>query len=138
MTGDSPGPWTHFRSRASARVYARSLGAVRAIQSVWISGDLTGLAPLLHDDAELVVDTGGRVPAPESVRGRTPAVRALARVLSGREVAATTIHSVNGSAGLALRDADCQVIGIITVDVRRRVVSSIWVVLNPEKLRHWN
>jgi RNA polymerase sigma-70 factor (ECF subfamily) len=138
MTGSSPGSWLHYPSRSSARTYARSIGAVRAIQGAWTSGDVAGLSPLLHEDAQLVVDTGGRVTAPESARGRASAVQALARVLGGPGVATTTVHSVNGSAGLALRDADSRVVGIITVAVRRRVVSRIWIVLNPDKLRHWN
>ncbi|WP_431279348.1 hypothetical protein [Leifsonia poae] len=86
----------------------------------------------------MIVDTGGQVSAPESACGRTSAVQALALVLEGQGIATTTVHSINGSAGLALRDADNRVLGIITVGVSRRGVSHIWVVLNPAKLRHWN
>jgi RNA polymerase sigma-70 factor (ECF subfamily) len=138
MTGGPPASWLNIPSRSAARAYARSIGAVRAIQDACASGDVDGLTPLLREDAQLVVDTGGRVTAPESACGRASALHALARVLGAHGVATTTVHSINGSAGLALRDADNRVVGIITVDVRRRVVRRIWIVLNPDKLRHWN
>ncbi|MFF1574654.1 hypothetical protein ACFVWR_18085 [Leifsonia sp. NPDC058292] len=138
MTGGSPGPRLHLSSRSTARAYARSIGAVRAIQGAFDSGDVGRLVSRLHEDAQLVVDTGGRVAGPESACGRASVLHSLGRVLGDPDVAATTAHSVNGSAGLALRDADDRVVGIITIAVRRRLVRRIWIVLNPDKLRRWN
>ncbi|MGJ4845918.1 hypothetical protein [Leifsonia sp. Le1] len=138
MTGGPSGSWQHVPTRSAARVYARSIGAILAIQDACTSGEIAGLAPLLHEDAHLIVDTGGRVAAPESACGRTHALHALALILDARGVATTTVHSINGSAGLALRDAGDRVIGIVSVAVHRRIVHRIWVVLNPDKLRHWN
>lgn len=138
MTGGPSASWLHIPSRSAARAYARSIGAIRAIQDACRSGDVAVLAPLLHGDAHLVVDTGGRVAAPESACGRASALQTLALILEAREVATTTIHFINGSAGLALRDRGDRVIGIVSVAVHRRVVHRIWIVLNPDKLRHWN
>jgi RNA polymerase sigma-70 factor (ECF subfamily) len=111
---------------------------VRAIQDACTSGDLVVLAALLHEEVQLVVDTGGRVAAPESACGRGSVIQALARVLGEQGVTAMTVHSVNGSAGLALRDANNRVVGIVTVAVHRRVIRRVWIVLNPDKLLHWN
>ena len=48
-----------------------------------------------------------------------------------------TIASINGSHGITLV-RDERVVGVITTEVRAQALSTIWVVCNPEKLRHWN
>ena len=63
--------------------------------------------------------------------------RALCRVLRpgpGVEVAA---RSVNGVAGLVVRQGGV-VTGVVSVAVRSGRVAEAWVVLSPSKLERWN
>ncbi|MFC5434346.1 hypothetical protein ACFPJ2_11730 [Microbacterium suwonense] len=91
---------------------------------------------VIGPDAVLIVDDGGHGPVtPTRMQGR-------ARVIGGlRELMAAgttpTLASINGSHGITLA-RDGRVVGVITVQVGGGMLSTIWVVSNPEKLRHWN
>jgi RNA polymerase sigma-70 factor (ECF subfamily) len=45
--------------------------------------------------------------------------------------------SVNGLPGLLLARGD-EIVAVLTADVRDGLLSNVWVVCNPDKLRHWN
>lgn len=55
-------------------------------------------------------------------------------VLAG---SAISVQSVNGQAGLVVRCVD-RVSAVATFSVDGGRVTAIWLVLNPDKLRHWN
>ena len=84
------------------------------------------------------IDTGGFVAAPASPVSRRDAVAAaLAEVAAAQEDASFAVQPVNGLPGLAIRRGG-RTVGIVVVALRRSRVADIWMVLNPEKLRHWN
>jgi RNA polymerase sigma-70 factor (ECF subfamily) len=119
---------------AARRLVAALQGLAFALQE----GDASDVAVLLDARATLVVDTGGLVPAPASpISGRDAVAAALAEVAAAHEDASFAAQQVNGLPGLAIR-ADGRIVGIVVGALRRRRIADIWIVLNPQKLRHWN
>lgn len=98
--------------------------------------DEQALRGVLRPDAVLIVDSGGMPPgASASSRGRT-AVAAALRELSTPGVSAVA-SSINGAPGLVL-SRDGLVVAAVTAEMHAGLLSHVWVVMNPEKLRHWN
>ena len=95
------------------------------------------LVSLLAPDVTLVSDGGGRVTA-----ARNPVVGSerVARFIRGITAKATdldwSIEPVNGVSGIVIRRSN-QVVGVVGFGTADDVVSDIWIVLNPDKLRHW-
>jgi RNA polymerase sigma-70 factor (ECF subfamily) len=112
------------------------------LASAMTAGDTDGIRALLLPEVELVIDsgealssTGERAPADESRGRRDAAVIALsAHVAPGTS---TLLSSINGVPGLLLCRDDV-VEGVVTAEMDDRLLSRIWVVCNPAKLRHWN
>jgi hypothetical protein len=99
--------------------------------------DLEGLAALLHGEAVAHCDGGGQVlAAVQPVHGPAGIARLLLALLSGRPGAVPTVESVNGRAGLALCQ-DGTAVAVIAVATTAGLISALWIVLNPAKLRHW-
>ncbi|MFD8491763.1 hypothetical protein [Amycolatopsis sp. NPDC059657] len=99
------------------------------------SGSAERLATLLAPDVTAAVDSGGKpgfVTRP--VHGVAETTRAVLDVLAG---SAISVQSVNGQAGLVVRCVD-RVSAVATFSVDGGRVTAIWLVLNPDKLRHWN
>jgi RNA polymerase sigma-70 factor (ECF subfamily) len=92
----------------------------------------------LHPDITVTVDGGGKVTAaPSPVRGVDEAARVLIRVISAGPAVSVTEQSVNGQAGLVFRRGEI-VVGVLSLNVRAGSIRDVWIVLNPDKLRHWN
>ncbi|MFF5232292.1 siderophore-interacting protein [Dactylosporangium sp. NPDC000521] len=90
---------------------------------------------MLDPDVVAVCDSGGRVPAPiYPVHGAAEVAWLLCALLPGADL---TIESVNGRAGLAIRRAGAAV-AVIAVSCDEGRAATIWVVLNPAKLRGWH
>ena len=124
------------RFRASAEE-SRRLAA--AFQNAVASGDAQALARLLAADAVLYTDGGGkRAAALNPIYGADKIVRFLAGVarknpaLSAVELRNAT---VNGRAGLVMREGDGS-IDTIAFECRQGRIAAIYLVRNPEKLRH--
>ena len=103
------------------------------------SGDAAALTKLLADDAVLYSDGGGkRAAALNPIRGADKIQRFLAGVarknpsLSAIEVRAAT---VNGLAGFVMREPDGS-INTMAFEHRGGRIIAIYLVRNPEKLRH--
>lgn len=129
---DRPGPaWVRRRRRD-----ALDPRILQSLSAAMTAGDDAAIRAVLHPDVELVIDVGlapvDVAPAPD---GREPTASAL-RALASH---CTTIRaaSVNGLPGLLLVRGDT-VVGVVTADVRDRRLTNVWVVCNPDKLRHWN
>ena len=102
------------------------------------AGDLGRVRATLHPDATVTIDGGGTVSAdPSPARGGASAARLLIRVITDNPAVTVTEHSVNGQAGLVFRH-EARVVGVLSVSVRAGTIREIWIVLNPDKLRHWN
>lgn len=91
---------------------------------------------LLHRAVTVVIDSGGHLnTASIPLNGRAAATSELVSLMSAGTTTATA--SINSVPGITLLRED-RVVGVITADFRSGRLSSVWVVCNPEKLRHWN
>lgn len=101
------------------------------------AGSVGALRSVLAGDVVAVCDGGGKVPAE---LGPVEGAEAVARCVIERVVVdpgtALTVEAVNGEAGVVLRTADA-VVAIVCLKVTGAKVAAVWLVLNPDKLRHW-
>jgi RNA polymerase sigma factor (sigma-70 family) len=123
-------------SRPPAAAPARA-DLVRDFKLAWEARDIAGLVDLLDPNAAMTADGGGLVGAAlHPVEGAEAIARYLldlARYAPGLEILERT---VNGQPGLvAQRDGD--VAAVAAFDAAADRVTRIWVVRNPDKLRHW-
>ena len=82
-------------------------------------------------------DGGGKVAAALSpVRGADAVARCVTELLSAEPGTALSVEAVNGQAGVVLRRAG-QVMAVVSLNVTGAKVTAVWIVLNPDKLRHW-
>ena len=95
------------------------------------------LAAVLAPDVAMFTDSGGVVPVdPRTLRGAETVARKICDVLQ-HDPTDLSEQQVNGQSGLVLRRQGT-VVGIVSVNVREYLVTDLWIVLNPDKLRHWN
>jgi len=137
MTGRHLPAWVRRRRRD-----VTDPSILEALSAVLSAGDDDGIRALLHPDVELVIDTGG-------VQSETAACPATAPSHDGREAAVRGLRalvasdvtivpaSVNSLPGLVLAREEA-VVGVLTADMRDHLLRNVWVVCNPDKLRHWN
>ena len=91
---------------------------------------------LLHRAVTLVIDSGGHLnTASIPLNGRSAASSELLSLMTTGTT--TSMASINSVPGITLVRDDI-VVGVITADFRSGRLFSVWVVCNPEKLRHWN
>jgi len=98
--------------------------------------DEDAIRAVLHRKVVTIIDSGGLLPAGSApLRGR----EATASTLSSLRVSSASVAraSINGVPGVTLA-REGQVIATITAEMRSGLLSSVWVVCNPDKLRHWN
>lgn len=107
--------------------------AVAALAAAMGDGDAVGIRSLLHPRAGLVIDSG--LAGPDAAEGRTDAAEALA-ALAGDGVVVVPA-SVNGRPGVLLRRDDV-VVTVVAAEVHAGLIDAVWIVCNPDKLRHWN
>ena len=154
--GRSEAACRQLASRARARVReARPAGTIptrggspgadpkhTALLSAFIaasrSGDLAGLTRLLASDARVVADGGGKVAAALNIiEGAHRAAAFLAGVVRKGWTDDMTIRfeTINGLPGLMLNGRD----GLVQTnafEIDGDVIKAIYVVRNPDKLRH--
>ena len=105
--------------------------------------NLSNLVALLDPSVAMAVDSGGKVPADRRiVRGRARVAERACTLLENAPFDSAgqldiTEQQVNGQAGLVLRRKG-RVCGVVSVNVRNGLVTDLWIMLNPDKLRHWN
>ncbi|MEU3364365.1 RNA polymerase subunit sigma [Streptomyces pseudogriseolus] len=112
---------------------------VHAVRRACVTADEETLLSLLAPDASAYFDGGGKIRTlVEPVHGRDRVARSLLRLLDRRPLTTTlAAHSVNGRAGLVVRH-DRRVVAVMSLEVAGAEVVRMWVVVNPDKLRHWN
>ncbi|HTN55375.1 MAG TPA: hypothetical protein VLZ82_04265, partial [Microbacterium sp.] len=116
---------------------------LEALSAAMTAGDDDGIRAVLQPDVELVIDSGA-LPSvstsPGSAPGRTAGGRDAAvaglRAIVTSDVT-VTMASVNSLPGLLLVRRGA-VVGVLTADMCDRLLANVWVVCNPDKLRHWN
>ena len=110
-----------------------------AFQAAIVSGDAQTLARILAEDAILYSDGGGkRTAALNPIRGADKIVRFIAGVARKQPnlfAAAARPATVNGHPGMIIREADGS-IDTLAIETRDGRIAAIYLVRNPEKLRH--
>jgi RNA polymerase sigma-70 factor (ECF subfamily) len=120
------------------RVALQQRATLDALREAIVAGRRAAVAATLHGAVEMIVDGGGRVPAPVTpVRGRDAAARALLEILHPDAHTSVLVASVNGAPALVVRRGTA-VVAVVVVAFRGHRVATIWVVVNPDKLSHWN
>ena len=114
------------------------LRSVRPFLHASTSGDLDGLTRLLARDVRVITDGGGKVAAALNViNGAEPAARfivgATRKGLTGHETVRPA--AVNGLPGLIIEEAG-RLIQTVAFEIEGGVIRAIYVVRNPDKLRH--
>jgi RNA polymerase sigma-70 factor (ECF subfamily) len=102
------------------------------------SGDTASLVALLAADAVAVTDTGGAVRAAvHPVHGADRVARFVAALLAGQTGSELATESVNGRTGLVVRRTG-RAIAVISLGIAEAEVTTVWIVLNPDKLTSWH
>ncbi|MGF6822620.1 hypothetical protein M2317_001527 [Microbacterium sp. ZKA21] len=131
MSGKHYPAWLRRRRRGAA-----DHGILDELANALSSHDDDAVRALLHSDVTVVIDSGGHLPtAATPVQGREEAASELLQLMPAGT--GTAAASINGVPGLTLV-RDQRVVGALTAEVRSRLLVSVWVVCNPDKLRPWN
>lgn len=111
-------------------------GAIEELAVALAMADEGAIRAVLHPDVVLIIDSGGSdssVPTPPA--GQAAVSSALMALMApGTSVA---LASMNGVPGVIVTRAE-EVVAAVSADMRSGLVSTVWVVCNPDKLRHWN
>ena len=149
VVGRSPATCRQLVSRARKRLagaeppQAPSLEAARPIiAAFWEAsrqGDMQRLLDLFAEDIEVHTDGGGKVPAAINVlSGRRRAAglfAGLARKNLLPVAPCPPLRRINGAPGFLSVDA-AGVLQTTAVSIRDGRIAALWIVRNPEKLRH--
>jgi RNA polymerase sigma factor (sigma-70 family) len=125
-------------AQAPASPPSRQAEIVREFKRAWEAKDLTTLIGLLDPAATATADGGGRVLAfLDPIEGGERIAEVWVE-LACRVAGTMTFQerTVNGQAGLIARQ-DGAVVSVYAFEVADDRIKHIWVVRNPEKLRHW-
>ncbi|MFE6888374.1 RNA polymerase sigma factor SigJ [Streptomyces sp. NPDC057694] len=131
----SRSPGTAARSPASA---AQRAGVVREFKQAWEAKDIDALVGLLDPAATAVADGGGRaITFPRPIEGGERIAAAWIEIARRKPDSMTFLErTVNGQPGVVAQQ-DGAVVTVFAFDVSGDRIQHIWVVRNPEKLRHW-
>ena len=124
------------RFKASPREH---IALLERFQQAALSGDMDRLLALLSDDVVFHSDGGGKGPAlPKPIYGPDKVARFF---LHGAKAFAELplefrIMEIHGQPGVVSYYRDGRLRSVFTIDVRDGRIEAIYVVTNPEKLRH--
>ncbi|NUP52121.1 MAG: siderophore-interacting protein [Catenulispora sp.] len=116
-------------------MYTRRVGddALARLADAGRRGDVAALREAVTPDVVAICDSGGLIPAlVEPVRG----VDDVAALLSGFAGAEVAPAQVNGGAGVVVRRGG-KVVAVLLAPGEATRIGTLWVVLNPDKLRCW-
>lgn len=110
---------------------------VAAFRNACEHGDFATLISLLDPDVSVRVDGGGKVRAARRpILGSDKAARYFLGLLRRRFAQEITEENVNGLPGL-VSHVDGEINGVMAVAVRDGLITDIWLIANPDKLRAW-
>ena len=147
VTGRTPASCRKLASSARQRIHAartpagpraRQAGIVRDFKKAWEANDINALIRLLDPEAIMTADGGGLVAAAlRPIQGREKVARYALGIAD--KVAGVTIleRNVNGQPGLVVQQAGATVT-VVAFTVTSNLITHIWSVRNPEKLRSWS
>ncbi|NKY85228.1 RNA polymerase sigma factor SigJ [Nocardia veterana] len=144
VVGRSPAACRQLASSARRRIdTSRGPSAgdraevVRDFKRAWETGDIAALIDLLDPEATATADSGGLVPAfREPITGGEQIAHAWMRIASRSTGFTLQERTVNGQPGLVAR-IDDTIVSVYAFDIADDRITRIWVIRNPEKLRHW-
>jgi RNA polymerase sigma-70 factor, ECF subfamily len=111
---------------------------VHAVRGACATLDAARLDSLLALDVSAFFDGGGKVRAlPRPVHGSRHVGGALLTLLAPRPHITLHLRPANGRTAIVVRHRD-QVAAVISFGIARHLVTRVWAVLNPDKLRSWN
>jgi RNA polymerase sigma-70 factor, ECF subfamily len=122
----------------SGEIDAKHAQLMSAFLAAIRSGDLNALTQLLASDARVMTDGGGKAPAALDVLdGADRAARFLVDVArkGWREDFTLRLVTINGLPGLVVHGPDGPV-QTATFEIEGDVIRALYVVRNPDKLRH--
>jgi RNA polymerase sigma factor (sigma-70 family) len=112
-------------------------GIVKNFKQAWETQDIGALIRLLDPDAKAIADSGGFANA---VAGAITGGEQIARVCVDFVDRAPGLivleRTVNGQPGLVAQ-RDGVTAAVLAFDITGDRIKDMWVILNPEKLRHW-
>lgn len=109
-----------------------------ALDRACADGDEERLMSLLDSGVTVVTDGGGRAGRPLGTAGGViGAARLLIDLYAQTPQLQSAEQSVNGESGLLLRRHG-EVVGVLALGAHRGKITEVWLVVNPDKLRHWN
>jgi RNA polymerase sigma factor (sigma-70 family) len=115
----------------------RHAATVAGVKAAFERGDVDAIIALLDPHATAVNDGGGRVRAAlRPVVGAHKVARFLLGVLKKQPGIEMSIVDVNGEAGLILQ-IDGSPMAVAAMENRDGLITRVWMVLNPDKLRCW-
>ncbi len=126
------------RPRFTASAHERDVLAQHFL-SACEEGDIEGLVRLLADDVTFYSDGGGEAAAAlRPVHGRDRVGRLLIGLLGRVRQLDLRFRPamVNGQPGALVLDPEDKVFGVYALDIAEAAVTTIWSIVNPEKLRH--
>ena len=116
----------------------RHSAVVREFWAACEGGDLTALLRLLDPDVVTLVDGGGKVRAAlKPIRGADNVSRFLLGSLAKQGELSAHLETVSTRTGLVFRQHGV-VAGVLSFEVKNDLITDLWFVLSPDKLRSWN
>ncbi len=147
IVGRSPAACRQLASSARRRIRAAQApatptaahaGIVRDFKQAWEAHDIDALIGLLDPDATATADGGGLATTfLHPIEGGEQIAHAWIEIARRRPGNMTFLErTVNGQPGL-IAQQDGITVTVFAFDVADARIKHIWVVRNPEKLRHW-
>ncbi|KAB8189020.1 sigma-70 family RNA polymerase sigma factor [Nonomuraea phyllanthi] len=147
IVGRTPGACRKLASSARRRIRAsqpsvtpatRRADIVRDFKQAWEAKDIDALIGLLDPDATAIADGGGlTMTFLHPIEGAEQIAHAWVEIARRRRGDMTLLdRTVNGQPGL-VAEQDGAIVTVFAFDVVGDRIKHIWVVRNPEKLRHW-
>jgi hypothetical protein len=117
---------------------AHRAGVVRDFKQAWEAKDIDALIGLLDPGATATADGGGRATTfLHPIEGAEQIAHAWVEIARRRPAGMTFLErTVNGQPGLEAQQ-DGVTVTVFAFEVAGDRINHIWVVRNPEKLRHW-
>ncbi|MGK5558044.1 RNA polymerase sigma factor SigJ [Actinomadura kijaniata] len=147
IVGRTPAACRQLASSARRRVRAsqppairtaRRADVVREFKQAWEAKDIEALIGLLDPDATAIADGGGLATTfLHPIEGGEQIAHAWVEIARRRPGDMTLLErTVNGQPGLVAQQNGA-IVTVFAFDVVGDRITRIWVVRNPEKLRHW-